>query len=312
MQCRVCGKEFDRSPCPNCGYDASGDRAHFPTLWNDGKVLASPGRPGERPVSEDAVPQPVPEVKSRWNRPFNLLLILAVVIAALFLPRLLRAETASPAQAETASPLVAETASPVVAETASPVVAETASPVVEETASPVVEETASPVVAETASSAMAEAKLTAAVSQNLPSDSRLFFSSASASSEFVEDNVVYSASNVIQEKSAYPWAEGVKGWGNGETLSLYFDSSKTVSALSVRLGFAQTEELFERNNRPSKLRFSFSDGSSVECSFQDLNQQFYVHLSRPVQTRYVQITVLAVYSGTDDDTCIATVQAYGY
>ena len=296
MQCRVCGKEFDRSPCPNCGYDASGDRAHFPTLWNDGKVLASPGRPGERPVSEDAVPQPVPEVKSRWNRPFNLLLILAVVIAALFLPRLLRAETASPAQAETASPLVAETASPVVAETASPVV----------------EETASPVVAETASSAMAEAKLTAAVSQNLPSDSRLFFSSASASSEFVEDNVVYSASNVIQEKSAYPWAEGVKGWGNGETLSLYFDSSKTVSALSVRLGFAQTEELFERNNRPSKLRFSFSDGSSVECSFQDLNQQFYVHLSRPVQTRYVQITVLAVYSGTDDDTCIATVQAYGY
>ena len=280
MQCRVCGKEFDRSPCPNCGYDASGDRAHFPTLWNDGKVLASPGRPGERPVSEDAVPQPVPEVKSRWNRPFNLLLILAVVIAALFLPRLLRAETASPVVAETASPVVAETASPV--------------------------------VAETASSAMAEAKLTAAVSQNLPSDSRLFFSSASASSEFVEDNVVYSASNVIQEKSAYPWAEGVKGWGNGETLSLYFDSSKTVSALSVRLGFAQTEELFERNNRPSKLRFSFSDGSSVECSFQDLNQQFYVHLSRPVQTRYVQITVLAVYSGTDDDTCIATVQAYGY
>ena len=280
MQCRVCGKEFDRSPCPNCGYDASGDRAHFPTLWNDGKVLASPGRPGERPASEDAAPQPVPEVKSRWNRPFNLLLILAVVIAALFLPRLLRAETASPVVAETASPVVAETASPV--------------------------------VTETASSAMVEAKLTATVSQNLPSDSRLFFSSASASSEFVEDNVVYSASNVIQEKSAYPWAEGVKGWGNGETLSLYFDSSKTVSALSVRLGFAQTEELFERNNRPSKLRFSFSDGSSVECSFQDLNQQFYVHLSRPVQTRYVQITVLAVYSGTDDDTCIATVQAYGY
>ena len=26
MQCRVCGKEFDRSPCPNCGYDASLDR----------------------------------------------------------------------------------------------------------------------------------------------------------------------------------------------------------------------------------------------------------------------------------------------
>ena len=101
MQCRVCGKEFDRSPCPNCGYDASLDRELFPTLCNDGKVLPSPSRPIERPPSEDPAPQPVPEVKSRWNRPFNLLLILAVVIAALFLPRLLREETASPAKAET-------------------------------------------------------------------------------------------------------------------------------------------------------------------------------------------------------------------
>ena len=282
MQCRVCGKEFDRSPCPNCGYDASLDRELFPTLCNDGKVLPSPGRPGERPAAEDAPPQPVPEVKSRWNRPFNLLLILAVVIAALFLPRLLRAETASPAQAETASPAQAETASPAQAKTASP--------------------------------AQAEATLTATVSPNLPSDSRLYFSTASASSEFVEDNVVYSASNVIREKSAYPWAEGVKGWGNGETLSLYFDSSETVSALSVRLGFAQTEDLFERNNRPSKLRFSFSDGSSVECDFRDVNQELYVHLSRPVETWYVEVTILAVYEGTDpysNDTCIATVRAYG-
>ena len=106
MQCRVCGKEFDRSPCPNCGYDASMDRELFPTLCNDGKVLPSPGRPGARPAAEDAPPQPGPKKKSRWNRPFNLLLILVVVIAALILPRLLR-ET--PTLAAESSPSPAET-----------------------------------------------------------------------------------------------------------------------------------------------------------------------------------------------------------
>ena len=49
----------------------------------------------------------------------------------------------------------------------------------------------------------------------------------------------------------------------------------------------------------------------MECDFRDWNQEFYVYLSRPVETWYVEITVLAVYSGTDNDTCIAAVRAYG-
>lgn len=158
-------------------------------------------------------------------------------------------------------------------------------------------------------------QLTASVSVDQPRDGRIDFSSASATSELEEGDVVYTASNVIKEKSAYPWSEGVRGWGEGETLSLYFDGTKSVSALSLRLGFAQTDELFTKNNRPSRLRFSFSDGSSVECDFRDMNQELYVHLSRPVDTWYVEVTILSVYSGTDpdtSDTCIAAVRAYGY
>ncbi len=161
----------------------------------------------------------------------------------------------------------------------------------------------------------ASTPLTASVSVDQPRDGRVYFSSASATSELREEDVVYTASNVIKEKSAYPWSEGVRGWGEGETLSLYFDGTKSISALSVRLGFAQTDELFTKNNRPSRLRFSFSDGSSVECDFRDMNQELYVHLSQTVETWYVEVTILSVYSGTDpytDDTCIATVRAYGY
>ena len=103
MQCRVCGKEFDRSPCPNCGYDASLDRELFPTLCNDGKVLPSPGRPGERPAAEDAPPQPGPKKKSHRKRLFLLFLIPGAVIAALLLPGLLR-ETPTPAAESSPSP----------------------------------------------------------------------------------------------------------------------------------------------------------------------------------------------------------------
>ena len=212
------------------------------------------------------------------------------------------AETEMPAgtQAPTVTPEPSQAAlQPVPTDPPTPVPTDPPTPV--PTAPPTLPPTAPP----------REEKLTASVSPDPPTDGRIYFSSASATSEYVEEGVVYSAGNVIKEKSPYPWAEGVRGWGDGEKLSLYFDETKSLSALSLRLGFAHTDELFEKNNRPSRLRFSFSDGSSVECDFRDWNQEFYVYLSRPVETWYVEITVLAVYSGTDNDTCIAAVRAYG-
>ena len=146
---------------------------------------------------------------------------------------------------------------------------------------------------------------------SLDSYTRQYFSSAYASSEFLEENILFSAAYAIDESVQRPWVEGVSGSGVGETLTLYFPQETSVQVLDLMLGYARDQRLYYKNNRPSTLRFSFSDGSSADCSFTDQVMNQRVLFTQPVTTSYVQITILGVYRGTDDDTCIYLVKAYG-
>ena len=142
--------------------------------------------------------------------------------------------------------------------------------------------------------------------------SRVDFVTASASSEFYQSDIrtTYYASNAISG-TGNPWVEGAAGHGIGEWLRLYFSQEESISHLYLRLGFASTEKLYQGNNRPSRLRISFFDGSSVDCDFMDLRTPMLVTLSKPVSTSYVQLTILDVYPGSiDDDTCILLAAAY--
>ena len=142
---------------------------------------------------------------------------------------------------------------------------------------------------------------------------RVPFSAATATSELKEGDITFKAEYAIDGKTKYlrPWVEGVYGSGIGETLSLYFDKSTTIQAFSLRLGYARDQERYEKNNRPSTLRFTFSDGRSVDCWFEDRNVEQTILLSEAVSTRYVDITILDVYNGKQcDDTCIYEVKAF--
>ena len=142
---------------------------------------------------------------------------------------------------------------------------------------------------------------------------RVYFSDASASSVLKEGNITFYAGYAIDDKRDYqrPWVEGVRGNGIGETLTLYFDDVVMIDALSLRLGYARDQARYDKNNRPSALRFTFSDGRSVDCWFEDVNEEQSVILSDCVYTWYVDITILDVYPGTQcDDTCIYQVKAY--
>ena len=145
----------------------------------------------------------------------------------------------------------------------------------------------------------------------LGSYSQRSFAGAYASSEFVEGNIRFIASYAINDGINRPWVEGVSGSGIGETLTLYFQSDTTVSVIDLTLGYARDSKRYYGNNRPSLLRFSFSDGSSFDCAFQDVMADQAILLSRPVSTTYIEITILDVYYGTDNDTCIYLVKAYG-
>ena len=56
---------------------------------------------------------------------------------------------------------------------------------------------------------------------------------------------------------------------------------------------------------------TFSDGSYVDCWFEDINAEQSIVIPDLVYTNYVEITILNVYCGTQcDDTCIYQVKAY--
>ncbi len=147
-------------------------------------------------------------------------------------------------------------------------------------------------------------------SGSLADFAKVEFERASASSELHQGGVYFVADYAIDEESTRPWIEGVNGSGVGEILTLHFPTEQTFDILSLRLGYARTSELYNKNNRPCRLNFIFSDGSSVEYTFSDINEVQNIKFNRPITTFSIMVEILAVYRGSDDDTCIYQIDAY--
>ena len=58
---------------------------------------------------------------------------------------------------------------------------------------------------------------------------------------FLFGNLLFKAENAIREDSKHPWAEGAKGSGIGETLTVYFDGFQDVRLISLRLGYSSDD-----------------------------------------------------------------------
>ena len=131
------------------------------------------------------------------------------------------------------------------------------------------------------------------------------FSSASASSELSSGGIVFKAGYAIDNSSnegkKRPWIEGTSGDGVGESLSLQFGKSQSIRLLAFDLGYASDQFHYFRNSRPSKLLLRFSDGSKLECSFEDSFSTQYVYFNRPIDTTYVDISILSVYTRCTED-----------
>lgn len=152
---------------------------------------------------------------------------------------------------------------------------------------------------------------------------RVPFASASASSELSSGGITFKAEYAIDDTSddgkKRPWIEGSSGEGIGETLTLKFSRKEPIRLLAFDLGYARDEGRYYKNSRPSKLVLKFSDGSKLECEFDDQFATQYVYLNHAVETDYVEITISSVYTRStedwsywynDKDTGIFLVRAY--
>lgn len=146
-------------------------------------------------------------------------------------------------------------------------------------------------------------------------DTRLYFSKGEASSTVgsYDGQTFYGPENAFDDDTSTSWQEGSSGYGIGEYLKLYFDSTVKLRILSFRMGSYTLADYFVQNGKPHELMLEFSDGRKLSYEFPETDQEYIIELSESVSTQWVKLTIISAYPGTKwEDTSIAEVKAFGH
>lgn len=103
------------------------------------------------------------------------------------------------------------------------------------------------------------------------------------------------------------WAEGVPGYGIGESLDIEFSrKSNSLSILNGYIDFFRMN-LYKENSRPKKIRIE-SDSPKFSLEYEFSDYVAFHDISLPAETDHVKLTILDVYKGSKyDDTCITAI-----
>lgn len=139
------------------------------------------------------------------------------------------------------------------------------------------------------------------------------FSSANASSHlFQKDHPDYdnSARSIIDGDYITSWQDGGSGNGTGETITLNFDSEKTVKYMEFQLGNWRTDRYYNINPRPRQMTMTIN-GKQYSLEFTDAKISHYVEFEEALTFKTVDFRIESVYTGSETkDCCIAEITAY--
>lgn len=126
-----------------------------------------------------------------------------------------------------------------------------------------------------------------------------------------EDGYNHSGALTTDGDTKTCWAEGVPGLGINENITYYFNGNYKVSGLNIWTGHQKSEDLFYKNARPTAIRVTGSDGSSVVYQLTDTMGMQRVTFNQPITANSIKLVVEKVAPGTKyEDTCIAEVNFF--
>lgn len=121
----------------------------------------------------------------------------------------------------------------------------------------------------------------------------------------------YYPQNMIDNDLQTCWCEGVADSnGIGETITIEFNDTYSISEISIWNGLCKSEELFYKNSRLAQATIEFSDGTYTAVNFSDDfgSSKKVLNLKAPVDTSYIAIRINSVYEGEAfTDTCITEI-----
>lgn len=156
---------------------------------------------------------------------------------------------------------------------------------------------------------------TLTVAENSPSLSgytKVGVSSANASSTIRQSTTSNDAMLMFDGSDKTSWQEGVSGYGEGETVDIYFDGTYELHYIAFKLGNWRNDKYYYGNAKPKTITLDFGT-ATAQVTFPDTDRiTQYVELSTPVSTDHMQLRIDAVYPGTKwADTCINEIIPYG-
>ena len=118
---------------------------------------------------------------------------------------------------------------------------------------------------------------------------------AMASSTFAEvlggRRITYAAANAVDGDSGTCWVEGVEGPGTGEWLLVWTDDE--FEEMEIVSGFARSENLFRKNNRPRRIEVQLIPTLTAPGLVTELDYVFYLGLTPgPTYTVVLEDTCL--------------------
>lgn len=121
----------------------------------------------------------------------------------------------------------------------------------------------------------------------------------------------HTADRVLDGSLDTAWAEGVPGYGVGQSITLVFDGEYQISGLNIWAGYHKSEDLFYKNTRPQQIRVIFTGGMEMTYSLQDVMRKQTLYFDAPVVTDAVTILIESVYPGTVyEDTVISEITLF--
>jgi hypothetical protein len=145
--------------------------------------------------------------------------------------------------------------------------------------------------------------------------------SARASSNLAQNQgITYVAWNLLDGSMETCWAEGVEGYGIGETVYFKFSEWMTLTRMDVMPGYKKYGDGVDRwysNGRLREITVTFADGFQESYPFSDNKEWQSCDLGERTGST-LEFTIDSVYyadSGTDrdaDDTSVSEVRFYGW
>ena len=131
-------------------------------------------------------------------------------------------------------------------------------------------------------------------------------SGTSSSSALKEGDKVYSASNIIDSNGHTCWADGVEGLGIGESITINFNQKYNISGFRIFNGHQKSQDLYNKNSRPTVLRVIGSDGSNVVYNIEDSIYEQDIYFDKMISVDNIKLVIEKVARGSKyEDTCIS-------